>query len=151
MRSVLVATAIVGTLDIVEVCLFYWFRGVAPSRILKGIAAGILGREAAQGGGIGNALFGLALHYFIAFVVVAIYFAASAKFAVLRNHPIVMGAIYGLGVWAVMSYLVVPMSAIGPPARPLPPLPMLLNTLFAHIFCVGIPTALLAAQKKPAG
>jgi len=41
----------------------------------------------------------------------------------------------------VMNFVVVPLSAAGPPKFTLVGV---LNQLFAHVFCIGIPTGLLA-------
>lgn len=143
-RQLALASLVVGTLDIAEVILFYWLRGVAPVRVLQGVATGLLGRSSFQGG-IGTALLGLALHFFIATVVVCVYYVASRRIALLRSAPIVMGVLYGLAVYAFMNAVVLPLSAAGPPQLRVA---MVLNGLFAHVFCVGIPTALLARAKK---
>lgn len=135
-RAVMLWTLIVGVLDIVEVILFYWFRGVLPIRILQGVAAGALGRDAFRGG-VETAVTGLLLHFFIAFVVVAVYHLAAERAEVLRMHPIISGALYGLAVYAVMNYVVVPLSAAGQPAAVR--WAVVANGLFAHVFCVGIP------------
>ena len=144
MKRILLATLIVGALDITEVIVFYGLKGVAPTRILQSVAAGLLGRDAAVEGGIPTALLGLALHYFIAFLVVCVYLFASHKIAALRESPVIMGAIYGLLVYLVMNFVVVPLSAAGPPRFTLTGV---LNGLFAHVFCVGIPTGLLARAR----
>ncbi len=138
MKRILLATLVVGALDITEVIVYYGLKGVAPTRILQSVASGLLGRGAAFEGGIRTALIGLALHYFIAFVVVCVYFFASRKIAALRESPVLMGTIYGLLVFLVMNFAVLPLSALGMPHFTLP---TLLNQLFAHVFCVGIPTA----------
>ena len=147
MKRILLATLVVGALDITEVIVYYGIKGVAPTRILQSVAAGLLGRSAALEGGIRTALLGLALHYFIAFVVVCVYFSASRKIAALRESPVIMGAIYGLGVFLVMNFVVLPLSAAGPPRFTLP---TTLNQIFAHVFCVGIPTALIARARGAA-
>ena len=139
-RQLALAAVVVGTLDIAEVVLFYWLRGVAPIRVVQGVATGLLGRASFQGGA-GTALLGLALHFFIATVVVCVYHAASRRIALLRRMPVVMGALYGLLVYAFMNAVVLPLSAAGPPKMIVP---VVLNGLFAHVFCVGIPTGLLA-------
>jgi len=144
LRQIARAALVVGTLDIVEVTIFYWLRGVKPISVVQGVAVGLLGRDAFKGG-IPTALLGLAIHFFIATVVVCVYHFASRKIAVLRHKPIVMGVLYGLAVWAFMNFVVVPLSAAGPPKfRP----PMVANGLFAHVFCVGIPAALLARARQ---
>lgn len=146
-RQLALAALIVGTLDIGEVIVFYWLRGVAPIRVVQGVATGLYGRASFQGG-VRTALIGLALHFFIATVVVCVYHFASRKFALLRRAPIAMGVFYGLAVYAFMNAVVLPLSAAGPPKFVLP---VVLNVLFAHVFCVGIPTALLArAKAEPA-
>jgi uncharacterized membrane protein YagU involved in acid resistance len=146
-RQLALAALVVGTLDIGEVTLFYWLRGVAPIRVVQGVATGLLGRASFQGG-IRTALLGLALHFFIATVVVCVYHITSRKIALLRRSPIAMGVLYGLLVYAFMNAVVLPLSAAGPPKFMLP---MVLNGLFAHVFCVGIPTALLARARQEQG
>jgi uncharacterized membrane protein YagU involved in acid resistance len=142
-RQLALAALVVGTLDIGEVIVFYWLRGVAPIRVLQGVAAGLYGR-ASFAGGMRTALIGLAVHFFIATVVVCVYHFASLRIAALRNAPLVMGVLYGLAVYAFMNAVVLPLSAAGPPKFVLP---MVLNGLFAHVFCVGIPTAFLARAR----
>jgi hypothetical protein len=140
MKRILLGTLVVGALDITEVIVCYGLKGVPATRILQSVARGLLGKAAFEGG-IRTALLGLALHYFIAFVVVCVYFFASQKIAVLRHSPVVMGAVYGLLVYLFMNFVVVPLSAAGPPRFTTT---TVLNQLFAHVFCVGIPTALIA-------
>jgi hypothetical protein len=140
-RALFAGWLLVGTLDIVEVIVFYLFRGVRPMRILQSVASGLLGRDA-YSGGVATALLGLALHFLIAFVVVAVYHFASRRLPVLVRYPIVMGTLYGLAVWAVMNLIVVPASAFPRPGMPSGA--VLANVLFAHIVCIGIPTALTA-------
>jgi len=154
-RRVLIGTLIVGVLDITEVIVFYAFRGVEPARVLQGVAAGLLGRSAFRGGWP-VALLGLAIHFTIALVVVTIYHAGVRQLAAARaagsllpamtRHPLIAGALYGLAVYAVMNYIVLPLSATGPPSRSWP---IVANLLFAHIVCVGIPTALTARLNQP--
>jgi hypothetical protein len=62
-----------------------------------------------------TALIGLATHYLIATVVVSVYYFASRKISVLRTRPVIMGALYGMAVWGTMNFVVLPLSAAGPP------------------------------------
>lgn len=138
---ILGATLVVGALDITEVIVFYGVRNnVAPTRIFQSVATGVLGKRAFEGG-LSSAMLGLALHFLIAFCVVSVYYVASTRIAALREHPLLFGAAYGLAVYLVMNFAVLPLSAAGPPR--LSVLAVVLNGLFAHVFCVGIPTALL--------
>lgn len=87
-RAILYGTLVVGTLDILDALIFFGLRfGAAPIRIFHSIAAGLLGPDAARAGGLPTAFLGGFLHYFIAFAVVATYYAASRKFSFLTRRP----------------------------------------------------------------
>jgi hypothetical protein len=139
------ATLVIGTLDIADALIFYAIRGVPPIRILQGIASGLLGRPAFSGGA-STALLGLVLHFFIAAIVATNYILASRKLPLFR-HPFLYGTLYGIAVYVVMNYVVLPLSHIG--LRPLPPLIPFINGVAALIFCIGIPTALIARHYLP--
>src|SRR6185436_181096 len=105
---------VVGTLDISYAMLFWWLRArVSPMRILQIVTAGVLGREAARAGGIRTALLGAALHFFIALVIVLVYASESRMMPMLIHRPILCGTVYGVLVYVVMNYVVVPLSAAG--------------------------------------
>jgi hypothetical protein len=144
-KAIALSCLIAGTLDISDALIFYGLRGVTPSRILQGIASGLLGR-AAFTQGIRSASLGLLLHYFIATTAAAIYIFASRKLP-LSRHPLLWGSTYGIVVYIVMNYLVLPLSKIG--LRPTPPLIPLINGVAALIFCIGIPIALIARRYIP--
>lgn len=109
-----------GTLDLVFACLFWGLlRGVAPERILQSIAAGLQGPAAFQGGGA-SAVLGAACHYGIATSMVLAYYLASARHRALVLQPVRHGLAYGLLLYAVMTWIVVPLSN-APPANAYPP------------------------------
>jgi hypothetical protein len=139
------ATLLVGTLDISDAFIFYGLRGVTPTRILQGIASGILGR-AAFGMGHRSALLGLFLHLFIAFCATTVFLSASRKLPLAR-HPWLYGALFGIALYIVMNYIVLPLSKIG--LRPTPPLIPLINGVAALVFCIGIPLAFIARRYVP--
>jgi hypothetical protein len=147
LRTIVLGTIIVGTLDISEVMIFSALRGNQPLRILQGIASALLGKDSFDGG-VRTMLIGLAMHFGVALAVVTVYFLASRKLAVLVRHPLICGPLYGIAVHFVMSQLIVPMTLIGP--RPMPPWPIFANLIFAHIFCIGIPAALVSSRATPA-
>lgn len=139
-RALLYGTLVVGALDILEVMVFAGMRGVAPARVLQGIASGLLGRGA-YGGGVPAAALGALLQFFIAFVVVAVYQLPSRRLPVLVRAPLLCGAVYGVLVYAAMNLVVVPASAaaIGKPTAA-----GVINGLLIHALGVGIPSALFA-------
>ena len=146
-RPIVAGMLTVAVLDILEPIIFYGFRGVAPIRIFQSVASGLLGREAAYRGGIGSAMLGGALHLFIASVVVLVYWIASRQIPVLTKRPLLCGVLYGLGVYVVMTFVVIPLSAIDGGVH-IPAMPALLNGIFAHIVCVGPPAAFAARAAR---
>jgi hypothetical protein len=110
--------------------------------VLQSVASGWLGRDAYQGG-LATAALGAVTHYFIAFVVVAVYLAASSRLPALARSPFVYGPLYGVLVYLVMSRVVVPMSpaAVGPRT-----LAGVINGLFIHALGIGLPAALFARR-----
>ena len=97
----------VGVLDISSAFIIWWQRGMGARRGLQGIAAGLLGATSYDGGLVTAGL-GLALHFFVAFVVVTVFYLASRKIQFLTIHPVVSGVLYGMGVYLVMYWLVLP-------------------------------------------
>ncbi|HKI00700.1 MAG TPA: hypothetical protein VKK31_01850 [Thermoanaerobaculia bacterium] len=145
-RAVLFGTLTVGTLDILDAFIFFGRLGASPTRILQSIASGLLGRASFQGGAPTAAL-GLVLHYFIAFVIVAVYIFASRRLPALARYPWVFGPLYGLVAYAVMNFVVLPLSAA---ASSTPAGPVLINGLLIHALGVGLPSALFARAARPA-
>jgi hypothetical protein len=136
------ATLLVGTLDISDAFIFYSLRGVTPTRILQGIASGVLGR-AAFGMGNRSALLGLFFHFFIAFSATTVFLLASRKLPLAR-YPFLYGTLFGVALYIVMNYMILPLSKIG--LRPTPPLVPLINGVAALVFCIGIPLAFIARR-----
>lgn len=137
--SWLVAGAgLAGVLDMLLATGFWAIRGVPPERILQSVASGLLG-PSAFAGGWGTALFGLALHFLIAgFMVFAYDFAAwRLRWPLRRPWPAGIG--YGLLLYVLMTYVVVPLSAAG---KGVARLDWTLASVFSHVVLVGIPCAL---------
>jgi hypothetical protein len=146
MRKIYLATAlIVGTLDITYAIVFSYFRsGTSPERLLQSVAAGWFGREAAIAGGAATAAAGLGFHYFIAFTITLIFFAAAARLPALVSRPALTGPLYGIGVYVVMNWVVIPLSRIH--VFPSPALAVLVSGLLVHMFFIGLPIALGARR-----
>src|SRR5438552_12996659 len=140
-RAILTAGLVVGVLDISSAFVIWWQRGVALRRGLQGIAAGLLGSNSYDGGLVTAGL-GLALHFFVAFVVVSVFYLASREIEFLTRHPVVSGVLYGIGVYIVMFWFVLPMAF--PTFRH-----WLWNELPAvaiHISLIGLPCALIVRR-----
>lgn len=140
-RAILLGGLVVGALDALDAVIFFGLRGAKPIAVFQSIASGLLGRAAFRGG-LGTALLGACLHFFIATVVVLVYYVASTRLRILVRHPVVCGIAYGIAVYVVMNRVVVPLSAAASGGTP--PLPVLANGLLIHMFGVGLPSALFA-------
>ena len=140
MRRVLTAGLVAGTLDIAFACIFWAAKSdVSPVRIFQSVAAGLLGQASFEGGEVTAAL-GLALHYLIALSMSLVYYLAARPWPVLWRRPVLCGAGYGLLVYVIMNYLVVPLSAAGPGSKD--PLWVTLS-IAAHVLLIGVPIAVL--------
>lgn len=143
-RLVVAGGLVAGTLDLVYICgLVYALHGLGPGWILRSIAAGWLGRDAAFAGGGGVALLGAATHYGIAIAMAAAYHQAAKRLPTLARDPLLYGPMYGVVLYLAMTFVVVPLSAAASPWQ-------WHWTQFAHLgahmFLVGLPCALASAR-----
>jgi hypothetical protein len=140
-RAIITAWLVVGILDISSAIVIWWTRGVSLTRGLQGISAGLLGGAAADGG-IATAALGLAIHFFVAFVVVTVFYFASRKILFLTQHAVTSGIVYGIDVYLVMYWIVLPTTFATFHHR-------LFNDALAitiHITLIGLPTALIVRR-----
>jgi hypothetical protein len=127
-----------GVLDITAALIVYGFFGAKPVPLLQGIASGLLGPRAFQGG-LATAMLGLLCHFVIAFGAATVYFAASRAVPGLLQYAVASGALYGVAVYFFMSRIVLPLSAAA--RRPFS-MKMMIIGVVIHIFCVGLPISL---------
>lgn len=138
LRPILVGGLTAGVLDLLAVSLALSVRGIGPLSNLQFISSGLLGVRAFQGG-MGTAALGLAVHFLIATGAAAVYYCGSRWFSALVRHPVVAGALYGIGVYAVMTFVVLPLSAV--PARHFS-WGLAAVLVVIKMVCVGLPIAL---------
>ena len=98
---------VAGTIDIGAASLI---NMVDPLIILRAIASGLLGR-AAFAGGLPVSLLGLVLQWAMSLLIAAIFVVAAQRMAWMRKRWIAAGLAYGVVVFVVMEYMVVPLSA----------------------------------------
>jgi hypothetical protein len=63
-------------------------------------------------GGVATAGLGVAIHFAIAGVFAAVYYAASLRVEALRTHAVPFGIAYGAVIWVLMDLVVLPLSAV---------------------------------------
>ena len=116
--------------------------GTRPIRIFWIIAAGALGRPALQGGA-GVVLLGACIHVFVSVVAAAVYvFAARLWDDVLIRKPVISGMVFGAVCYVVMTFMVIPLSAIHYHADP--SIMDIWASLAIHVFAFGLPIALIS-------
>jgi hypothetical protein len=125
---------IAGTLDITQAFILF------GSRVPLGISAALIGKAAERAGAfVPVYILGLVLHYGIATTWTTAYYLASRKLTFMTEHWVVCGLLYGLVVECVMSYVVLPLSAlhaVGPYE-----LKDVLLGLSVHMITIGLPIA----------
>ena len=139
-HAILLGGLTVDILDGLDAVVFFGLRGVPADRIFQAIAAGLLGKDAFQGGMATVALGGV-LHFSIATTIAAVYILASRRWAALADRPFLWGPVYGIGAYLVMNLVVIPLSAAAGAKHTIP---VVLNGVLIHIKGVGLPSALFA-------
>lgn len=140
--AILCAGLACGVLDITAALVVYGHYGLTPMRLLQGIAAGLLGPRSFEGG-IATALLGLFCQFFIAFCAATVYFTATRWITFLLEHAATSGVLYGIAVYFFMNRVVVPLSgAIKFPFS----FKMMAIGIVIHIFCVGLPIAIIVRR-----
>ncbi|WP_139350787.1 hypothetical protein [Rhodanobacter sp. C01] len=111
--AILYGGFIAGTIDIGVASLI---NGISPLVILRAIASGLLGKAAFQGG-LPVSLLGLGLQWAMSLLIAAIFVFAARQWTWLNRRWAIAGAFYGVVVFVVMEYVVVPLSAAWPKAH----------------------------------
>lgn len=125
--AILLGGLVAGTLDIALACLI---NGVPPGVVLPFIASGLIGKAAFHLGLAAVAL-GLALQWSMALVIAGIYFLVSRALPFPPRGWIARGLVAGLVIFAVMNFVVLPLSAA--PHLPAPVLAKILENITAML------------------
>jgi hypothetical protein len=145
LKTIVTAGLVAGALDISYAFIIWGLQGVTPIRIGKSIASGLLGREAAVGGGTATGLLGLLLHFTMATIIAAIFYVAARNIRLLVDRAVPCGIAYGLATYGVMNYVVMPLSAIGQIGDGGPAYIRITGVL-VHMFLIGLPIALITRR-----
>ena len=131
---------VAGTLDAIAAILQFLINGgTQPERIFKYIARALVG-ESARSGGYEMVVLGITLHYLVALVWTIIFYIFYRHFSFIRQQIFLSGIIYGLIVWTIMNFVVIPLSRLGPQNLHLKG--MIISSLVI-VTCIGLPVALL--------
>lgn len=142
-KSIAIATLVAGTLDIGSAIAMTAAHGKSVGAMLRTVASGPFGDGVAQLGAAG-AIAGLAVHFGIMTAMVTIFAAAVDRLPALRRRPVGFGVAYGLLLYLVMYWVVIPLR--WPVALNHIRLESIANALAIHVLLVGIPIAWLVVR-----
>jgi hypothetical protein len=155
LKPILYAAVLVGVLDITAACINLGVAyGFGPLRVLKGVAGGLLGRSALEGG-FATAALGLAMHFTMALTITTIFYALSRRLPLPKKlwGVVAVGLLYGAAVFAVNNFATAPLLSwvrslyLHTPILFKPPMGWW--QLIIHLFCVGLPIALVMHRYAP--
>ena len=99
--------------------------------------------KAAFAGGLATALLGAVLEFLMTFIIAGIFILSAYQIPLLRRYVIVGSLLYGVGVFIVMTFIVLPLSAA--PPSPLT-VPQIIETIIEHILLIGLPLGILVRR-----
>ena len=140
-RTISLTALLTGILQIASIVLKYLIEnGRGPLSLFKYIASGVFGKEALDGG-ILMITWGLVIHFMIAFLCTVFLFLIYPGLSRWLKNKFLTGALYGISIWAIMNFIVLPLSKINK-------LPTGTNEAILAasllVLTIGMPTALIA-------
>ena len=146
--SALITGLIAGTLDITAACIHAYLRSeTIPEKVLRGIAGGAFGKEAAANRNM-MIVWGLLFHFLIAMSFTFFFFLLARMVPSLVKYPIPVAIVYGVFVWAFMRFVVLNyISTIN--IKPIVGREAITHTIIGIVIlmvCIGLPNALLAKR-----
>src|SRR5438552_304158 len=106
-RRIAAATLVAGTLDILSAAVYTWIAGGTAAGMLRSVAGAVW--PAAKQTGLAGSAAGLALHFAIMAVMAAFFVIAADRVPVLKARWVIARIAYGIGLWAVMNLVVLPL------------------------------------------
>ena len=138
---------IIGVLHLVLQAwiVFILILKLAPSFVVGAqfVATGLLG-DAAYTGGFATALLGVILELLMTIIIAGVFIFSADRIPLLRKNVIVGSLLYGFGVFIVMNFVVLPLSAatVGAP----PPMGLLIEIVVEHMLLIGLPLGIIVQR-----
>jgi hypothetical protein len=141
-RGILLGGFTAGFIDIVYPTVNTLMAGGSPMRPWLGVASGLLGAPAREGG-IGMVALGLFLHLLICVSAAAVFFMIVRKLPWFVRQWLLAGVVFGFGFLLVMNYVILPLSQIG---QPLYAGEKFAWAILSHILMIGLPIAFFVTR-----
>ena len=150
-KAVLITGFIAGTLDAAAASIQYCInKNDNPAKVFRSVAGAVFKEKTQTGSVYTWAAWGLLFHFLIAMLFTLFFFLFYRQIRSLLTNKFVAGIIYGIFVWCVMNFLVVPLAferdlgthitALFSPEK----LKGSLTGLGIIIIAIGLPISLLA-------
>ena len=145
LRSSVIGGLIIGLLHvIIQIGIFFSLIGKTSFFTdLQFITSGAIG-NAAYAGGFVTALLGLILEILMCIIIAGVFIVSANRIPLLRRYVIPGSLLYGIGVFIVMNFIVLPHSAA--PPLPAPTMSQLIEVVLEHILIIGLPLGLLVQR-----
>ena len=141
-HTIVIGGLAVGVLDCIAAMVNAGIRGTTPDRVWQYVASSVVGSESFNMGWKTIAL-GLLFHFCVAFGVAIGFYILSRLFPTLLRWPFIVGPLYGVAVYFMMSYAIVPLTMVKQGAFNWYGL---ISGLIIHMLFVGLPVALVARK-----
>jgi len=146
LRLSVVGGLITGALHVIIQAFGMFVLIVKASTFMVGmqyVASGLLG-DAAYAGGFATALLGFILEFVMTIIIAGIFIFSASRIPLLQKNAIVGSLLYGIGVFIVMNFVVLPLS--GAQILPPPPTWFLIEIVLEHILLIGLPLGILVRR-----
>ena len=143
LHTIVLGGLTVGVLDCIAAMVNAYARsGVTPDRVWQYVASSVVGQESFNGGAATIAL-GLLFHFCVAFGVATGFYILARLVPAIIRYPFIVGPLYGVAVYFIMSYGVVPLTLVKQGAFTWYGL---VSGLVIHMLFVGLPPALITKR-----
>ena len=136
--AILAGGFMAATFDFFAAMLIY---GGTASGVAKAIARGWFGMAVKTMPPIVDVI-GIASHYGILLIAASIFVLTSLRFPVLRQRAWITGPLFGVCIYIVMHFVILPLSAVHAVTNPKGI--QFVEEFCGHMFVIGLPIALWA-------
>ena len=136
------AALTIGSLDLAACALYWAMHGIPPARVAQAAGSWLVGASAFSSGALGTVL-GLLVIYALAALDVAGYRWLASRESRLLRAPLFWGPAYGACLFALLTWVLVPLSAAPPHSMNVE---WMLVLLGIYMFLIGMPCALFARR-----
>jgi uncharacterized membrane protein YagU involved in acid resistance len=150
-KTILAAGLVAGVCDLLAAIIVYSvvMKRTTDTTLLQGIGKAGFGKTFFSDE-TSLALYGLAVHFFIAYSFAVFYFFIFPHIAFLRRQRILSGLLYGIFAWCVMNLAMLPLFHI---ANIPHKWDSIVRGAIILMFCIGLPISIIVsnyyASKNP--